>query len=173
MKRSNPYLVFAATVFSSAAVMYGISYLNCADFGDFRWSETRLYMSLMMGAAMAAIMLATMRRTMKEMYANAKANAAIYVTCFVTFVASLALVRSQAPVHDLAYMRGMIPHHSIAVLTSDHARIRDPRVRQLADRISETQRREIKEMTWLVEDIRKNGLARTADEALRRKTPSL
>ena len=50
-------------------------------------------------------------------------------------------------------MRGMIPHHSIAILTSERAHITDPRVRKLADQIIESQRKEIAEMKALIEDL--------------------
>ena len=47
----------------------------------------------------------------------------------------------------------MIPHHSIAILTSSRADITDPRVRKLADGIIEAQRREIAEMKALIADL--------------------
>ena len=72
---------------------------------------------------------------------------------------------------DTDYMEGMIPHHSIAILTSERAQIEDPRVRKLADEIIEAQRREIKEMVWLIDDIRENGVARTQEEADARPVP--
>ncbi len=50
-------------------------------------------------------------------------------------------------------MKAMIPHHSIAILTSERARISDPRVRKLADGIIEAQRREIDEMKFLIDDL--------------------
>jgi uncharacterized protein (DUF305 family) len=59
------------------------------------------------------------------------------------FGLALWLVRSQAT----------IPHHSIAILTSERARITDPRVRKLADQIIESQRKEIADMQALIEDI--------------------
>jgi uncharacterized protein (DUF305 family) len=68
-------------------------------------------------------------------------------------------------------MEGMIPHHSIAILTSERAGIEDLRVRELADAILEAQRREINEMEWLIEDIRANGLAETEEEANARPVP--
>jgi uncharacterized protein (DUF305 family) len=74
-------------------------------------------------------------------------------------------------VNDVTYMEGMIPHHSIAILTSERARIEDQRVRELANGIIEAQEREIKEMDWLISDIRANGLAVTADEASERPVP--
>ena len=51
----------------------------------------------------------------------------------------------------------MIPHHSIAILTSKRAQIRDVRVRQLADEIAQAQVRGIAEMERLIADIKANG----------------
>jgi uncharacterized protein (DUF305 family) len=65
----------------------------------------------------------------------------------------------------------MIPHHSIAILTSERAEITDIRVRELADDIIEAQRREIKEMEWLLDDIRDNGEATIQAEAAARPVP--
>jgi hypothetical protein len=125
-------------------------------------------MTLIMGAAMTVIMLGFMR----GMYGNRRLNLAIYAGSAVLFVAALFLVRSQALVDDTAYMSAMIPHHSIAILTSENARIRDVRVRELADGISETQRREIKEMDWLLSDIGAHGIAATQAEADARPVPA-
>jgi uncharacterized protein (DUF305 family) len=50
-------------------------------------------------------------------------------------------------------MKAMIPHHSIAILTSQRARITDPRVRKLADQIIESQQREIAEMEGLIAEL--------------------
>jgi len=47
----------------------------------------------------------------------------------------------------------MIPHHSIAIMTSERARISDPRVRKLADGIAATQRKEIAEMESYIKDL--------------------
>ncbi len=104
-----------------------------------------------MGATMAIIMLPFML----SMYKNAKANLAIFVGSAVMFAVALWLVRSQATVNDVSWMKAMIPHHSIAILTSEHAHISDPRVRNLADGIIETQRKEIAEMKALIEDLKK------------------
>jgi len=52
-------------------------------------------------------------------------------------------------------MKAMIPHHSIAILTSERAHISDPRARRLADGIVAAQRKEIAEMKALIEDLEK------------------
>lgn len=143
------YKRFAAMIATSTAVMYGLMYLNTYGWDHVWWSETRLYMAFLMGATMAVIMLAFML----GMYKNQKANIGIFATSVVVFVAALYLVRSQVTVQDVSWMKAMIPHHSIAILTSERAEISDPRVRELADQIIETQRTEIAEMKRLIADL--------------------
>jgi hypothetical protein len=140
------YVRFALMILTSTVVMFGLMYLNTYAWEHVFFSETRVYMAVMMGATMAVIMLAYML----GMYANRTLNVAIFAGAALVFAASLWLVRSQATVSGESYMRAMIPHHSIAIMTSDRAQIRDPRVAKLAHEIIEAQRREIAEMRYLV-----------------------
>jgi hypothetical protein len=153
---------------TSMVVMYGVMYLNTYALWHVRWSETRLYMTFLMGASMAVIMLTFMRGTMLK---HNRINLGIYIGSVVVFLAALFLVRSQATIEDQSWMRAMIPHHSIAILTSERATIRDVRARELGDEIIASQRREILEMNWLLEDISENGLALTEAEAQARPVP--
>jgi hypothetical protein len=166
-ERKTNYIIFGAMIATSMIAMFGLMYLNTYDLSHVQWSETRVYMTFIMGAAMAAIMLTFMR----GMYSDRRVNLAIYLGSLVVFIAALFLVRSQTTVQDVSYMRAMIPHHSIAILTSERAEIDDMRVRELADAIIEAQRREIKEMNWLIEDIGENGIASTEAEADARPVP--
>ncbi len=143
------YARFAAMIAASTVVMFALMYLNTYALGHVAFSQTRGWMALLMGAAMAALMMGFMW----SMYPRRALNAAIVAGAVVVFAASLWLVRSQATVADVAYMKAMIPHHSIAVMTSERAHIRHPRVRQLADRIIEAQRREIDEMHALIAEL--------------------
>jgi uncharacterized protein (DUF305 family) len=147
----NPYPKFAAMIGTSTVVMFGLMYLNTYAADHVFFSETRAYMALVMGATMAVIMLAFMMK----MYENRAANIGIFVGSIVIFAGALWLVRSQTTVADVSWMKAMIPHHSIAILTSERAKISDPRVRDLADRIIEAQRKEIGEMKALIEDLEK------------------
>jgi len=147
----NPYPKFAAMIATSTVVMFGLMYLNTYALDHIFFSETRAYMALVMGATMAVVMLGFMRK----MYENRKANIGIFVGSAVVFATSLWLVRSQATVEDVSWMKAMIPHHSIAILTSERAHLSDPRVRQLAGDIIEAQRKEIAEMKALIEDLQK------------------
>ena len=136
------YRRFAAMIATSTVVMFGLMYLNTYAIEHVTFSQTRAWMALVMGAVMAVIMLGFMW----GMYKNTRANIAIVVAAVAVFAVSLTLVRSQATVGDVSYMKAMIPHHSIAVMTSERANIRDPEVRRLADEIIEAQVREIAEM---------------------------
>jgi uncharacterized protein (DUF305 family) len=147
----NGYARFVAMIATSTAAMFGLMYLNTYQFDHVFFSETRLYMAFVMGATMAVIMLGYML----DMYKNRRANLAILLGSVVVFALSLWLVRSQATVQDVAWMKAMIPHHSIAILTSERAKISDPRVRKLADGIIESQRREIEEMKALIQELEK------------------
>lgn len=147
------YLRFGAMILCSTLVMYGLMYLNTYEAAHVRFSQTRVWMALLMGAAMACVMLAFML----GMYQDKRRNAAIFLAAATVFAGSLWLVRSQRTVDDLSYMRAMIPHHSIAIMTSERARISDPRVRELADGIIASQRKEIAEMESLIADIEARG----------------
>lgn len=143
------YAKFGAMIATSTLVMFGLMYLNTYQLDHVFFSETRAYMALVMGTSMAIVMLAFM----PKMYPRRGVNLAIYAGSVLIFAVSLWLVRSQAPVDQVSWMKAMIPHHSIAILTSERADLRDPRVRKLADGIIEAQRREIDEMKALISEL--------------------
>ncbi len=154
------YARFAAMIATSTLVMFGLMYLNTYATDHVWFSQTRAWMALLMGAVMAAIMLAFMLK----MYDSKRANLAIFIGSIVVFVGSLWLVRSQETVSDISYMKAMIPHHSIAIMTSERAHIRDPRVRKLADGIIKAQVREINEMEQLIADIEAHPITSNAPD---------
>lgn len=146
---SMKYSTFTMMIAAGTLVMFALMYLNTYSFDHIFFSETRAYMALIMGATMAVVMLAFMWK----MYPSKAVNLGILVVSAVVFAVSLWLVRSQATVDDVSYMRAMIPHHSIAILTSERANIVDPRVRELADGIIAAQRKEISEMERYIHDL--------------------
>ena len=124
-------------------------YLNTYALDHVFFSQTRAWMAVVMGATMAVIMLVSMR----GMYSYTRLNAWILGGSASVFTVALWLVRSQATVTDVSWMKAMIPHHSIAILTSERAHISDPRVRKLANGMIEAQVREIAEMKELIRDL--------------------
>lgn len=148
------YWRFSAMIATSTVVMFILMYLNTFLWTHVFWSETRAYMAILMGGVMAIIMLSFML----AMYSSKAINAAIFVGAAIAVVGSLWLVRSQTTVGDTSYMRAMIPHHSIAIMTSGRANIEDARVRKLADGIIFAQDKEIAEMRYLINEIEASGI---------------
>ncbi|MDF1835123.1 MAG: DUF305 domain-containing protein [Alteraurantiacibacter sp. bin_em_oilr2.035] len=167
MTKEGNYKRFMAMVGTSTVIMLGLMYLNTYAMDHVFWSEMRFWMMFVMGSVMAVVMLLFMW----GMYKNTAKNLIIIGVAVVTFALSLFLVRSQATIDDSEWMSAMIPHHSIAVLTSERAGIQDVRVRELADEIIKAQRREIDEMKWLIDDIEANGVATSAAEGEARPVP--
>ena len=156
----SKYMKFCAMIATSTVVMFILMYLNTYATDHVFFSETRLYMAFVMGASMAVVMLLFMLK----MYEKKNANLGIIIGSLAVFTISLWLVRSQETVDDVSYMRAMIPHHSIAILTSSRAHIRDPRVRELADSIIEAQVREIGEMKQLIADLEAHPVPASAPD---------
>jgi len=161
------YTRFIVMIATSTLVMFGLMYLNTYALDHVYFSETRTWMALYMGATMAIVMLLFML----GMYQDKRKNALILAGAAILFAGSLYLLRSQDTISDQAWQKAMIPHHSIAILTSERAHIEDQRVRELADSIIRAQRSEIKEMQWLIRDIEENGKATTEAEAAARPVP--
>jgi hypothetical protein len=137
---------FAAMIATSTVVMFGLMYLNTYALSHVFYSQTRTWMAIYMGAVMAIIMLGFMW----SMYSNRRINLMIIAGSIVVFAGALWLVRSQETVDDVSWMKAMIPHHSIAIMTSERAHIKDPEVRKLADGIIDAQVREIAEMKAMI-----------------------
>ncbi|MDR7385112.1 DUF305 domain-containing protein [Promicromonospora iranensis] len=165
---SGMYLRFAAMLLTAMVVMYFVMFVGSWEWSHVRFSQSRVFMALTMGGAMGLVMLAWML----NMYKSAKANVAVVVASVLLLGGGAFLDRSQVTVDDSAFMSAMIPHHSLAITRSERAQIQDVRVCELAVEISEAQRREIREMDWLIDDIARNGIAATPAEAQSRQVPS-
>ncbi len=152
MQNSNPdnhmsnYTKFILMLIASFIAMYITMYLNTYRIDHVYFSLTRFYMTCLGVAAMALIMLLFMW----GMYKNKKKNMAIIFGSLFLFIFSLFLVRTQKPIDDVLWMKAMIPHHSIAILTSGRANINDPEVRKLAEDIIKAQQREIEQMKEMI-----------------------
>jgi hypothetical protein len=144
---------FAGMIGVSTAVMFGLMYQLVYEPGHAFFSLNRFIASFLMGCVMSVIMLAFMW----PMY---KGQMTKFAVVGVSGIAALGLFwvnRQQVMIDDVAYMKSMIPHHSIAINNSRKAKISDPRVRELADSIIAAQVKEIEEMKLLIKDIESNG----------------
>lgn len=156
MKNSNHhsskgnYRTFFLMLACSFIAMYITMYLNTYALDHVWFSLTRFYMTCLGISSMAVIMWLFMRK----MYTNKRKNIAILAGSALLFIGALGLVRSQSPViGDILWMKAMIPHHSIAILTSERADIKDPEVKQLAEDIIKAQRKEIEQMKKMIKRL--------------------
>jgi hypothetical protein len=135
---------------ASFIAMYITMYLNTYQIDHVYFSLTRFFMTCLGISTMAIIMFLAMR----NMYKNSKKNIAIVAGSIILFVGALGLVRAQQPIiGDVLWMRAMIPHHSIAILTSERAEIKDPEVKKLAEDIIKAQKKEIEEMKQMIKRL--------------------
>jgi hypothetical protein len=163
----QPYVRFGAMILTSMVLMYWVMFLGSWELGHVQFSQSRVFMALSMGGVMGLVMLAWML----HMYRSVKGNIIVVVASLALFAGGVALDRTQATVSDVSFMRGMIPHHSLAITRSERFSSNDVRVCRLAVAISEAQRREILEMEWLIDDINENGAASTLAEVEQRPVP--
>ena len=151
-KKGN-YTKFVAMLAASFVAMYITMYLNSYEIDHVYFSLTRFYMSCLGIATMAIIMFVAMR----NMYQDKKKNIGIIIGSLVLFFGALGLVRDQkSTVGDVLWMKAMIPHHSIAILTSERADIKDPEVKKLAEDIIKAQKKEIEEMKAMIKRLENN-----------------
>jgi multisubunit Na+/H+ antiporter MnhB subunit len=145
------YTKFVLMLACSFLAMYITMYMNTYQFDHVYFSMTRFYMACLGISAMAVIMFLFMRK----MYKNMTKNIAIIAGSIVLFVSALLLVRAQEPIGDVLWMKAMIPHHSIAILASERADIKDPKVKKLSKEIIEAQKREISELKAMLKRMEK------------------
>ena len=136
------YKKFVLMLVISFFVMYAIMYLNVDRFDHFYINMTRFYMTLLMVSAMALLMFGMMR----TMYQDRKLNSIIAIAAVAVFILALIGVRTQTAIGDVQYMKGMVPHHSIAIMVSKNAHLKDPEVKKLAQSIIDAQEKEITQM---------------------------
>ena len=161
------YLRFAAMILTAMVVMYGVMYTSSWEWSHVRFSESRVFMAMVMGGTMGLVMLGWML----NMYRDMRFNIGIVAASLLLIAVGVFLDRSQTTVQDTGFMSAMIPHHSLAITRAERSGLDDVRVCQLAVEISEAQQREILEMDWLIEDIERNGIAETVEQAEARPVP--
>lgn len=147
------WVKFAAMIATSVVAMFFLMYQLIYSFDHATFSLNRLVSSLVMGSVMTLIMLGFMW----PMVRGATTKIAVLVGAVLVGITILVLNRDQTLIGDQAFMKSMIPHHSIAINNARKADIRDPRVQRLANQIIESQVEEIAEMKRLLRDIDRNG----------------
>jgi hypothetical protein len=109
---------------------------------DFRISINQIYGGVFMAAATVAI------ESFVFMYSGS-----LILAMLALMIASAVCIRYQIGINDAMYLRDMIPHHSMAIVTSRPRtyRAKDPRVQKLSETILNTQLAEIHQMKNILE----------------------
>tara|TARA_R100000935_G_scaffold35987_1_gene56717 strand:- start:416 stop:871 length:456 start_codon:yes stop_codon:yes gene_type:complete len=147
--KANNYLKFALMMVVSFIIMYAVMFANVAEFDHIMLSTMRTYMTILMIAPMAISMMLFMW----GMYKNKTLNGIIIGAAIVIFGITFYMMRNQTGISDVQYMKGMIPHHSSAILTSEKSDLRDPETKKLAEEIIKAQEKEIAQMKQLIEKL--------------------
>jgi hypothetical protein len=123
----------------------GMSYVMTDRVSDIKSSLGKLYISVIMGLFMVV--------------AGVLSNQRINLTSLVIFVTllsgSIYLYKIQYGITDKEYVKEMLEHHSMALLTSKNIlqKTKNPMVSNFAAKIYNTQEKEIKEMAVLIDRL--------------------
>lgn len=146
---AHSYRNLAIELLIDFVIMYLVMFTMIATLDHFRFNLNNVYMTLMMVAPMAVVMLLSMR----SMFQNRRANWIIIGGAAVVFAASFYAMRTQAAINDQELIRGMIPHHSGAILMCEKAKLIDPELIALCDEIIVAQEREIAQMEAILDRL--------------------
>lgn len=148
--KMRAYKTLALTVGIHFFIMFALTYAGVNALDEIYLNLNRFYMALIMVAPMAILMLLFMG----QMFQHKRLNAFLYAASAVVFLAGFLALRTQAVVGDTQFLRSMIPHHSIAIKTCQHADITDPEIIELCKSIVEAQRSEIDQMETILERLK-------------------
>lgn len=133
------YTKFGLMMVTSFIIMYAVMFTNVDKFDHIMLSSMRTYMTILMVAPMAISMMLFMW----GMYKNKTVNKLIIGVSVVIFAVTFYMMRTQTGITDIDYMKGMIPHHSSAILTSQESTLKDPETRKLAQEIIKAQKKKL------------------------------
>lgn len=133
----------------SFIIMYAVMFTNVDSTDHIMLSSMRTYMTILMVAPMAVSMMIFMW----GMYEDKGLNKLIIGVSILIFAGTFYMMRTQTGISDIDYMKGMIPHHSSAILTSQESNLKDPETKKLAEEIIKAQREEIALMKELIERL--------------------
>ena len=122
--------------------MYVLMYAMVDRFENVFPNVNQIYLAGLMTASMVIIELVVMR----SMYVKPAFNIAILAGSAIALAAFFLLIRQQAAVTDVQFLKSMIPHHGAAVLMCEKAPISDAEIKTLCQSIVTGQSSEIAQM---------------------------
>jgi hypothetical protein len=137
------WTMMAASFFIQYIVM---SLIMTNSASNITFSVGKFYISAIMALLMGFVEVSMFDFHMKTLHIT------YYLSLFIGFAIFLYLYKSQSYIDDNEYLKEMIEHHSMALLTSDEVlqKTKSERVKKLADNIVSTQTAEIDYMRRLL-----------------------
>lgn len=146
---TSHYVRLFAMIALSFLAMYVLMYAMVNEWSNVYTSSNQAYMAGLMAASMVPIELGLMW----SMYKNKTANFVIAALGIVALAGFFLLIRQQAAIGDIQFLRSMIPHHSGAILMCERASINDSEIKKLCAEIIRSQRSEIAQMETLLRTL--------------------
>jgi uncharacterized protein (DUF305 family) len=143
------YLRLLGMTVLSFLAMFALMYAMVDTWPDVFPNLNQAYMAALMAAPMVIIELALMW----SMYKNPTANIAILAASVIALGGFFGMIRQQAAVGDVQFVKSMIPHHSGAILMCRRADISDAELKKLCENITENQRSEITQMNEILKRL--------------------
>jgi len=116
----------------------GMPIIMIKNLNDYRVSLNNIYSAFFMGFSMLLIMNYN--------------DIQLLIISFIGIILSILAIRNQLFIGDSQYLHDMIPHHSMALLTSSHIleNTKNPRIKELAYNINNSQAQEIDYMKSMI-----------------------
>ena len=131
-------------------VFVGISF-NAMNMLVFRFDDLYLSLTLFYGGLIMASNMMWAHEIIHFIY-HGKMNKIIFSIGIILTILTTFIIRSQIFVNDNQWLRRMISHHSTALTTSHKIKnkTQNPKLKQLAEDIIDTQEKEISQMKQLL-----------------------
>ena len=131
-------------------VFVGISF-NAMNMLVFRFDDLYLSLTLFYGGLIMASNMIWAHEIIHFIY-HGRINIIIFSIGIILTILSTFIIRSQVFVDDNQWLRRMISHHSTALTTSHKIKnkTQNPKLKQLAEDIIDTQEKEISQMKQLL-----------------------
>lgn len=138
----NFYHIFIMFTTSFLTQYFIMSWVMDNSINDFTNSLGKIYLSFLMGLTMV----------FSQIFIDTNISSLFYIILFIFILIFIYLYRNQTFIGEKEYLSDMIEHHSMALLTSDQIlqKTKNRKIKNLANQIMETQRKEIKEMKDLL-----------------------
>ena len=139
-------------IFSFIIQYYAMSLLMVNDYNNITNSRGKIYVSIIM-----ALLMGILEVIMHD-FMMSKVSWNYYISFSIVLGILIYIYKKQIGINDKEYLKEMIEHHSMALLTSKEVlnKTNNYKVKKLASNIVNTQKDEIKYMKQLLKEKVKN-----------------